>query len=108
MNIGSGRETSVNEIARAVVEVVRNPRVKVVHDAPRPGDIARMCADGSRALAILGYAPVVPLIEGLARLRDWYVKTGASADGLLTEEVVHNWDAEELKSVAKDRDLQPV
>jgi UDP-glucose 4-epimerase len=108
MNVGSGRETSVNEIARAVIEVVGNPRVEVLHDAPRPGDIARMCADGSRAREVLGYAPEIPLRDGLARLRDWYVKTGASADGLLTQEVIHNWDGEELKSVAKDRDLQPV
>ena len=111
MNIGSGRETSVNEIARAVIEVVGNPRVEVVHDAPRPGDIARMCADGSRARAILGYAPEVPLTVGLARLKEWYEKTGASADGLLTEECVHNWDGEELMatvSKSSSRQRQPV
>jgi len=110
MNIGSGRETSVNEIARAVIEVVGNPRVEVVHDAPRPGDIARMCADGSRAREILGYAPEVPLAVGLARLKEWYQKIGASADGLLTEECVHNWDKDELKAIGKvaEREPQPV
>jgi UDP-glucose 4-epimerase len=96
MNIGSGRETSINELARAVIEVVGNPRIQIIHDAPRPADIARMCADGSRARAILGYAPEVPLTVGLAQLKEWYQKTGASADGLLTEECVHNWDGEAL------------
>lgn len=108
MNVGSGRETSVNEIARAVIEVVGNPSIEVVHDAPRPADIARMCADGSRARAILGYAPEVPLKVGLTRLMEWYEENGISADGLLTEEVVHNWDGEELKTVGKANEPQSV
>jgi UDP-glucose 4-epimerase len=108
MNVGSGRETSVNEIARAVIEVVGNPSLEVVHDAPRPADIARMCADGSRAREVLGYAPEVPLKVGLARLMEWYRENGISADGLLTEEVVHNWDGEELKTVVKAREPELV
>jgi UDP-glucose 4-epimerase len=108
MNVGSGRETSVNEIARAVIEVVGNSSIEVVHDAPRPADIARMCADGSRARAILGYAPEVSLKVGLTRLMEWYEENGISADGLLTEEVVHNWDGEELKAVVRANEPQSV
>jgi UDP-glucose 4-epimerase len=100
MNVGSGRETSVNELARAVVDVVGNPAVEIIHDDPRPADIARMCADGSRARAVLDYVPEVPLSEGLERLKEWYVRGRVGFEGLLSEECVHNWDGEELMATA--------
>jgi UDP-glucose 4-epimerase len=100
INIGSGRETSINELAEVVREVVGKPRLEIIHDAPRPADIARMGADGGRAREILGYTPEIPLADGLSRLRDWYVQTGASFEGLLAEECVHNWDSEELMATA--------
>jgi UDP-glucose 4-epimerase len=111
MNIGSGRETSVNELARAVIDVVGNPRVEILHDDPRPADIARMCANGARAREIIDYAPEVPLVAGLTRLKEWYLKQEATPDGLLSEECVHNWDRNELDAAAGkagDRAPQPV
>jgi hypothetical protein len=39
---------------------------------------------------------------------EWYRENGISADGPLTEEVVHNWDGEELKAVVKAHEPQSV
>jgi len=53
-NVGSGREVSINEIARMVRECAGG---RVVHvPAPR-GEVRRMCADISRAREALGYSP---------------------------------------------------
>ena len=66
LNIGSGVETSVNQIAGMiggeVVHVVPNPR----------GDMEerRKAADWSRAASVLGWEPTIALGEGLAALME--------------------------------------
>jgi len=96
INIGSGYETSVNDLAKEITAVSGRLEVPRVYDNPRPGDIARMCADGTKAWDLLGYKPQVPLREGLTMLKDWYLNHNLSLEELLTQEVVHNWDKEEL------------
>ncbi len=62
LNVGSGRETSVIELARGLgVEVELSP--------PRPGDIERSCLDASAARAALGWTPQIELTRGLRDLR---------------------------------------
>jgi UDP-glucose 4-epimerase len=90
INIGSGREVTVNELARHVARVVGTDAV-VEHDRPRPGDVPRLCADISRARTRLGYEPRVSLEDGLRRLLDWYRGQHLTAEQLLEQEVVHNW-----------------
>jgi UDP-glucuronate 4-epimerase len=38
----------------------------------QPGDVARTFADVAKARAVLGYAPVTPLAEGIARYVAWH------------------------------------
>ncbi len=92
INLGNGREITINELAQRVVEVVGAPGAKIVHDRPRPGDVLRLFADSSRAQKVLAFAPRVGLREGLERLKDWYLASGLSAEKLLEAEVVHNWE----------------
>lgn len=96
INVGSGVETSVNDLARMVIEVVGDPGVEIVREAPRPADIARMCADGTKAREILGYTPEVSLVEGLRRLDSWYLDEGITSEDLLAAECVHNWVGDEV------------
>ncbi|MBU4213183.1 MAG: GDP-mannose 4,6-dehydratase [Actinobacteria bacterium] len=100
INVGSGVETSVNDLARMVIDVVGNPGVEVVHEAARPADIARMCANGTKARDILGYTPEVALADGLRRLNDWYAKEGMTFESLLMDECVHNWVGDEVAATA--------
>jgi UDP-glucose 4-epimerase len=96
INIGSGYETSVNDLAREVAAVAKGGEVSVHYENPRPGDIERMCADGTKAWELLGYKPMISLRDGLSRLKEWYLNHSLSLEDLLAQEVVHNWDKREL------------
>jgi UDP-glucose 4-epimerase len=92
INLGSGIEVTVNDLARTVATVAGRPDAAVVHDEPRPGDVLRLCADMSQARKLLGYTVGVTLADGLAKLLAWYRAQGPSAEELLRTEVVRNWD----------------
>jgi UDP-glucose 4-epimerase len=92
INLGSGCETSMNELARVVAGVVgRSPTI--VHEPRRPGDVRRLCADATRARALLGYGPEIDLCAGIARLKAWYESLAEPPVRLLENEVVRNWEA---------------
>lgn len=67
LNIGSGVETSIAELV-AAVERAAGRSANVIASPEQGGGVARMCADIAAARAALGWAPSVPLGEGLARL----------------------------------------
>jgi UDP-glucose 4-epimerase len=64
INVGSGRETSINELASLVAKVVER-NVEVLHSPAESGGVGRLCADISAARRLLGYDPRVRLVEGL-------------------------------------------
>ena len=79
-NVGGGTLASVNEIIGLVAKVSgRRPAVERLPAAP--GDVADTAADTSRARLHLGYAPSMPLHDGLAAQFDWI--NGAAAECLL-------------------------
>jgi UDP-glucose 4-epimerase len=94
LNLGSGAEVTVNDLAATVARAAGRPDAEVVHEAPRPGDVLRLYAEMSRARALLGYEITVTLEEGLRRLLDWYGTLGVSPEELLRNEVIHNWTVE--------------
>jgi UDP-glucose 4-epimerase len=96
INIGSGYETTVNDLAREVTAIATGEKISVNYESPRPGDIERMCADGTKAWELLGYKPKISLREGLLRLKEWYLNHNLSLEELLAQEVVHNWEKGEL------------
>ncbi len=71
-NIGSGRETSVNQLVTTILELMEVPDHPVVHIDERPGDVRRHCADISRARETFGFEPTTELSEGLRRTIEWY------------------------------------
>jgi UDP-glucose 4-epimerase len=91
INLGSGHEVTINELASTVARVTGRVDADVVHDVPRPGDVLRLCADMSLARELLGYAVEIPLADGLTRLLEWYRGQGKTPEQLLEDEVVHNW-----------------
>jgi UDP-glucose 4-epimerase len=92
INIGSGFEISINALADEVKAVLHKPDANVVHDKPRPGDVARLYADTTKARALLGFKPQASLRDGLSRLRDWYVSLSKSPAELLKDEIPRNWE----------------
>ena len=62
-NIGSGKSTTINQLAQAILKLTQE-NLKPVHDKPRPGDPRHTQADVSRARTF-GYVPRWTLEEGL-------------------------------------------
>lgn len=91
INIGSGREISINDLAEAVLETIGAEGAEVIHDKPRPGDVLRLCADVERAKQLLGYEAQTSLHAGLKKLKEWYLEQGVEPETLLEEEVLYNW-----------------
>ena len=91
INVGSGSEVTINDLARRVAIEAGYPDAIVEHDRPRPGDVPRLVADVARARAVLGYQPQVSLSEGLQRLLRWYLDQHKTPEELLEQEILHNW-----------------
>jgi UDP-glucose 4-epimerase len=67
INVGSGRETSINELA-GQVELVTGRPVRVLYSQAEDGGVPRLVADLTLARKKLGFRPRVSLEEGLRRL----------------------------------------
>jgi UDP-glucose 4-epimerase len=91
INLGSGAEVSINDIARQVSAAAGRPDAAVQHDAERPGDVLRLCADVSFARATLNYQPQVTLSDGLARLLAWYQAQPETPQQMLAREMMRGW-----------------
>ena len=79
INVGTGRATSVNEIAAALAKGLGKDIQSQVVGKYREGDIRHCVADISRGRELLGYEPKVSLEDGLPALLDW-VKNQESED----------------------------
>ena len=64
LNVGSGEETSVREVANQVLAVT-NSTAEVMYNPRSDPCVSRMCADLTRARERLGYQPRISLTEGL-------------------------------------------
>ena len=75
INIGSGREISVGDLARLIVERVGS-RSEVVEDAqrirPPNSEVERLLCDHAKATRLIGWAPGVGLEDGLERSIEWF------------------------------------
>ena len=71
-NIGSGRQYTVREIARAMGEVLGSQDIEPeITGNYRVGDIRHCFADITLARRVLGYEPAMPLEQGLIELASW-------------------------------------
>src|SRR6476660_1555216 len=80
INVGTGQETTIRDLALTVAEVV-GYQGQLVFDASKPDGMPRKLLDSSRMLA-MGWRPQIELIQGL---RDTYrhfldISRAASSD----------------------------
>jgi UDP-glucose 4-epimerase len=71
INVATGRQISINELARTLGKVIGNTK-PAVHTESRAGDVRHSLADITKARTLLGYEPTVDLEEGLRKTVDWY------------------------------------
>ncbi len=67
INIGSGEPTTVRALAELVLKVT-GASSNIIYSPAQSGGVARLCADITKARALLNYVPRVPLEEGLQRI----------------------------------------
>jgi dTDP-L-rhamnose 4-epimerase len=71
VNIGTGRATTVNQIARMLARGLGKDIEPEVMGKYREGDIRHCVADITKANRLLGYTPKVKLEDGLKPLIEW-------------------------------------
>ena len=70
-NLGGAETTRLGDLVRWLAEELAvEPRIEYLPD--QPGDVPITYADVSKAQRMLGYAPKVPIREGLRRFVAWY------------------------------------
>jgi len=65
INVGTGKPTTVNELAEVLIGLFKESTVKPEYAPPRAGEIQHSYADISKAERILGYKPKFTLRQGL-------------------------------------------
>ncbi|MER3409118.1 MAG: GDP-fucose synthetase [Thermoleophilia bacterium] len=73
VNLGTGEEISIRELALLVAELV-SYQGEIVWDTTKPNGQPRRRLDTSRAQALFGFRARTPLRQGLARTVAWYRK----------------------------------
>ena len=72
-NVGTGKATSVNQLAKIVLKTLGKTSMKPVHTEPRRGDADKgSCADIEIARRFLGFNSGVSIEEGIVKLVEWY------------------------------------
>ena len=70
-NLGGAETTRLGDLVQWLAEELAvEPRIEYLPD--QPGDVPITYADVSKAERLLGYAPKVPIREGLRRFVAWY------------------------------------
>jgi nucleoside-diphosphate-sugar epimerase len=74
VNIACGEVVTVNEIIDTINRLL-GKKIRPIYEPVRPGDVKHSLADITVAKKLLGFKPVVPFKEGLAKAIEWYRET---------------------------------
>jgi nucleoside-diphosphate-sugar epimerase len=74
INVATASRISLNDLVRVMNSLIGS-NVTPIYKEPRAGDVRDSQADISKAKALLGYEPSIPLEEGLKLTLDWFRTT---------------------------------
>lgn len=80
-NVGSGRGTSIAEVARCVAAAAGDPGLLGLGDLPARPEPAAIVADIGRIVREARWEPCVPLDSAIADTVDWWRRRTAAPDG---------------------------
>ena len=83
VNVATGTDLSVGEIAGLVLEAVGDPTVEVVHVDERPGQVDRHIGSTEKLATLTGWRASTSFAEGLERTIAWYRDNEAWWRGIL-------------------------
>jgi dTDP-glucose 4,6-dehydratase len=72
INVATGVDESVEEIADAILAILGKPSSLKHHITDRPGQVDRHIGSTDRALELLGWRSSIPFSDGLERTVRWY------------------------------------
>lgn len=88
VNLGSGREISIGELAKLIAQMIGRP-IKIESEdqrlRPQGSEVERLLANNTLAQTLLGWQPKISLEEGIARTIAWvkdnfeYYRSGSHA-----------------------------
>ena len=70
INVATGGRISLNNLLKTMNKIA-GTNIEPIYDEPRAGDVKDSQADITKAQALLGYAPTVPLEAGLEKTLAW-------------------------------------
>ena len=76
LNIGMGKQVSINELAATVERLLERPDLGVKHEPTRRGDTRMSYSDITKARATIGYSPRFTLEDGLRNVIEWFRRQG--------------------------------
>jgi len=74
INLGTGKEISIGELATMIMSTVGVEKPVIVEDQrvrPSKSEVMRLCADNSKARTLLGWEPEYSLEDGLNKTFEW-------------------------------------
>ena len=71
-NIGFGKEYSINEMLKIIIETDKFDDHEIVYDESKPKAVETRIIDFSRSKTVLGFKPKTPLKEGIEKMIEWY------------------------------------
>ena len=77
VNVGSGMEISIGDLALLIRDVV-GFRGEIVHDASKPDGTPRKLMSNGK-LSALGWTAKIALRDGVARTYEWFLRSGPAA-----------------------------
>jgi dTDP-glucose 4,6-dehydratase len=86
INVATGIDISVSEIADLVLDLLDRPRSQRVHVDERAGQVDRHIGSTDKAERLLGWRARTSFEEGLARTVEWYRENEAWWRGILRRE----------------------
>lgn len=91
INLASGQETSVRQLASLICRVVGRENLTPEYRPPRPGDVRRHHADARRAQDLLGFRVRATLEDGVRHLVDYVRSHPDGLASLLDKTQATNW-----------------
>jgi len=73
-NIGFGKEYSINELLKMILEIDNFQDAEIVYNTSKPSTINNRSIDFTKAKEVLGFEPETSIREGINRMIKWYRK----------------------------------
>ncbi len=91
VNIAFGKERSINEVAKIILQELERQDLKAIYQKNRPADVLRHYADTKKAKKILNFQAKIPLEKGIVKYIKWLKEQKLDMKKALGQIKEKNW-----------------